>query len=60
MCEDLEEGKESNKGYNYIIIFKIIKKQRNKKRKIFKKNKRITRNKDIGFSNFFKPNTIKN
>lgn len=37
MCEDLEEGKESNKGYNYIIIFKIIKKQRNKKRKIFKK-----------------------
>lgn len=39
MCEDLEEGKESNKGYNYIIIFKIIKKQRNKKEKFLKKQK---------------------
>lgn len=57
MCDDLEEGKESNKGYNYIIIFKIIKKQRNKKRKIFKKQKD---NKEQRFSNFFKPNTIKN
>lgn len=58
MCEDLEGGKERNKGYNYIIIFKIIKKQR--KRKIVKKDKRITRNKYIGFSNFFKSNPIKN